>query len=116
MFAVIYQGYTKPGTEEEYKTAWRLVATYFVKLRGALGSSLHQREDGLWVVYSRWPDRATRDASWPGENAPSTELPHAVRQAVVTIQQCLDKERDEKAGIVRETCLNVVDDLLLSKT
>lgn len=115
MFAVIYQGYLKPGKEADYKTAWRVVASYFIERRGALGSCLHQTEDGLWVAYSRWPDKATRDASWPGEDAPSSELPDEVRKAIVTIQGCLDKERDEKLGIVRETCLNIVDDLIFNK-
>lgn len=63
MFAVIYRAYMKPGLEMEYQQAWRKVATYFVEHRGALGSCLHQAEDGMWLAYSRWPDQATRDAS-----------------------------------------------------
>ena len=71
MFAVIYRGYLKSECDDKYKKAWRTVASYFVEYRGALGSCLHKTIDGMWVAYSRWPDKATRDASWPGENAPA---------------------------------------------
>ena len=27
-------------------------------IRGALGSRLHQSEDGYWVAYAQWPSRA----------------------------------------------------------
>ena len=72
MFAVIYQGYVKPGCESQYKKAWHDVAKYFVEKRGAIGSCLHCTSEGLWLAYSRWPDKKTRDASWPGEDAPSS--------------------------------------------
>jgi len=88
MFAVIYQGYLKPGREDEYQEAWSKVAKYFIEYRGAIGSCLHKTSDGLWVAYSRWPDKKTRDNSWPGENAPSEELPLEIRNAVLTIKDC----------------------------
>lgn len=47
----------------------------------------------LWVAYSRWPDKKTRDNAWPGENAPSEELPLEIRNAVLTIKDCLDPGR-----------------------
>lgn len=62
------------------------------------------------MAYSRWPDKRTRDAAWPGEEAPSDELPFSIRQAVVVIQDCLDQERK-----FPEICMEVVDDLLLLK-
>jgi hypothetical protein len=107
MFAVIYQGYTKSDRESEYREAWNSVARYFVEQRGAIGSCLHRTSDGLWLAYSRWPDKKTRDASWPGENAPSTELPLEIRKAVLTIKDCLDQERT-----LPEICMEVIDDLL----
>lgn len=109
-FAVIYRTYLKPGMEEAYKTAWEKIATYFVEKRGAIGSCLHQASDGMWVAYSRWPDSKTRDASWPGSNAPSDELPLEIRQAIVDIRECLDLERK-----LPDICLDVVNDLLLSE-
>jgi hypothetical protein len=108
MFAVIYQGYLKLGTESEYRKAWKIVSQYFVEKRGAVGSCLHRTTDGLWVAYSRWPDKKTRDASWPGEKAPSSELPEEIRQAVLTIKNCLDETRK-----IPDLCLDVVEDLLI---
>jgi hypothetical protein len=109
MFAAIYQGYLNPGCEKEYQKLWKIIATYFVEKRGALGSCLHKNAEGLWVAYSRWPDQATRDASWPGENAPSEELPDEVRQAILGIKACMDQDRK-----IPDLSLNVVEDLLLS--
>lgn len=107
MFAVIYQGYLKPDTETFYQQAWHIVATYFKSHRGALGSCLHKTSDGMWVAYSRWPDRATRDASWPGENAPDSELPEEVKKAIRMIQESLDPKRK-----IPDITMDVVSDLL----
>ncbi len=109
MFAVIYQGYIKSGREFEYQEAWGKVARYFIEQRGALGSCLHRTSDGLWVAYSRWPDKKTRDNSWPGENAPSTELPLEIRNAVLIIKDCLDPDRK-----IQDLCMEVVEDLFLT--
>jgi tRNA(Arg) A34 adenosine deaminase TadA len=109
MFVVIYQGYLKPDRENEYQEAWNKVAQYFINYRGAIGSCLHKTTDGLWVAYSRWPDKKTRDNSWPGENAPSEELPLEIRKAVLTIKDCLDSDRK-----IPDLCMEVVNDLLLS--
>lgn len=106
MFAVIYQGYLKPDREPDYLAAWRKIANYFVEHRGALGSALHQAEDGRWVAYSRWPDRAMRDASWPGDQAPSHELPPDIREAILTIKECLDTTRP-----IPDLCMELIDDL-----
>ncbi len=111
MFAVIYQGYVKSGREHEYQEAWNKVARYFIEQRGAIGSCLHRTADGLWVAYSRWPDKHTRDNSWPGENAPATELPLEVREAIITLKECLDTEQK-----VSDLCMEVINDKLLSST
>ena len=108
MFAVIYQGYVKAGCEAEYKKLWHKVACYFIERRGAIGSCLHQTEEGLWLAYSRWPDKATRDASWPGDNAPSDELPDDIKSSIVAIKGCLDQERK-----LPEICMEVIEDLLI---
>jgi hypothetical protein len=107
MFAVLYQGYVKVGQESEYKKAWTTVAQYFIEKRGAIGSCLHRTHDGLWIAYSRWPDKATRDASWPSKDDPSEELPYEIRKAILTIKDCLDEERK-----LPDICMEVVDDLL----
>lgn len=105
MFAVIYQGYLKPGRESEYREAWNRVASYFIEKRGAIGSCLHRTSDGLWVAYSRWPDKKTRDSSWSSENE-VTGLPAEILQAVATLKDCLEQK-------VPDICMEVVDDLLL---
>lgn len=109
MFAIIYQGYAKPNREKEYQQLWHKIATYFVQNRGALGSCLHKTGEGLWLAYSRWPDKKTRDASWPGEDAPSEELPDDIRQAVIRIKDCIDQEQK-----LPEINMEVIDDLLMS--
>ena len=108
-FAVIYRSYIKSGCEAKYQKNWHIIARYFVENCGAIGSCLHQAEDGMWLAYSRWPDKATRDVAWPGDNDPSEKLPAEVRSAILTIKECKDKSRD-----LPEICLNVVDDLLLN--
>lgn len=106
--AVIYRGYLKPGKEIEYLNAWQIVAKYFVAHRGATGTCLHRTSDEMWIAYSRWPDQKTRDASWPGENAPSDILPYEIREAIITIKNCLDPDRK-----LPDICMEVVYDLLL---
>lgn len=110
MFAVIYQGYIKPGRESAYREAWNTVARYFVEKRGAIGSCLHRTPDGIWLAYSRWPDEKTRNASWPGKDGPSGELPDEICKAILTIKDCLDEERK-----LPDICMEVVDDQLLKK-
>jgi len=109
MFAVIYQAYIYPKREIEYQEAWHKVADYFVKSRGSIGSCLHRGEGGLWIAYSRWPDKATRDASWPGHNTPSSEMPEDIKKAITTIQECIVHDRK-----IPEICVDVIDDLLLN--
>ena len=50
----------------------------------------------------------TSFADWIGENAPSEELPLEVREAVLTIKDCLDSDRK-----LPDICMEVVNDLLL---
>lgn len=111
MFAVIYRGYLKVGREAEYRQAWSIVARYFVEQCGALGSSLHRADDGLWVAYSRWPDKKTRDAAWPSaDTPPSTALPSLIREAILTIKDCNDQDRR-----LPDICMEVVEDLLTTR-
>lgn len=104
MFAVIYQGYVKPGREAEYEELWHAIADYFKRYRGALGSCLHRAEDGRYIAYSRWPDKATRDVSWSED----VMLPENMQQVVKAFKDCLDEERK-----IPELCMEVKDDLLI---
>jgi len=108
MFAVIYQAYIKTGREGEYQQCWHKVALYFKEKCGAIGSCLHRTDDGLWISYSRWPNKATRDKAWPGDNAPSDELPEDIRESIKIIQDCLDTTKK-----FPEICMEIIDDQLL---
>jgi hypothetical protein len=108
MFAVIYRGFVKPGFEAEYQKIWHQIAQYFIQHCGAIGSCLHQTEDGMWLAYSRWPNKATRDAAWPGENAASEKsFPDEIQKAIVMLKNYLDLDRK-----LPEICMTVMDDLL----
>ncbi len=111
MFAVIYRFKLKPHQEEIYQAYWHKIATYFMTKRGAIGSCLHKGKDNLWVAYSRWPDKATRDASWPGDDAPNAELPQDIRETIKHMQDI--KKDNEDLETYDEICLDVVEDLLL---
>lgn len=108
MFAVIYRGFVKPECEAEYQKLWHHIAEYFIQHCGAIGSCLHQAEDGMWLAYSRWPDKATRNAAWPGENTESKRsFPDDIQKAIIMLKEYLDPDRK-----LPEICMTVMDDLL----
>ena len=111
MFAVIYKAYVHRGVEEQYKKLWRQIAGYFIDHWGALGSCLHKTAQGEWIAYSRWPDKATRDASWPpeGEELPEVLSPE-IRTIILALKKCIDKDRS-----FQEIGMEVMDDLLFKK-
>lgn len=113
MFAVIYRFQLKPHQEASYKQDWLKIVNHFMEKCGAIGSCLHKGPDGLWVAYSRWPDKATRDASWPGDNAPAAELPEDIRLAINNMQAIKTANIDLEQ--YDEICLDVVEDLLLQR-
>lgn len=108
MFAVIYRINVLADREQNYQKLWHKLATYFVNERGAIGSCLHKSYQGYWVAYSRWPDRATRDASWPGDDAPSDELPDEIKKVMQEMKSCVDESNK-----MPEITMDVVDDLLV---
>ncbi|WP_420421004.1 antibiotic biosynthesis monooxygenase family protein [Simkania sp.] len=109
MFAVIYRGVVKREKEAAFRKAWNTVATFFVENRGALGSSLHRAEEGMWVAYSRWPDQATRDASWPKDDEEvNATFPMHVKEAVLELKTCFE---DEKPQI----CMELMDEVVKGK-
>lgn len=114
MFAVIYRFKLKAHQEEEYIKHWNKIASYFIEKRGAIGSCLHKGGDNLWVAYSRWPDKATRDAAWPGDNVPNQELPQEIKETINKMQAIKESNQDLKQ--YEEICLDVVDDLLLNNS
>ncbi|MEN8236762.1 MAG: hypothetical protein ABFQ95_04375 [Pseudomonadota bacterium] len=107
-FAVIYQGFIKEGSEDTYKACWNKIAQYFIASRGAIGSCLHKVEDGSWLAYSRWPDKETRDQSWPGEDEIAQSLPDEIVEAIKGLKACIDHSKP-----FTETCMQLVEDYLV---
>lgn len=70
-FAVLYQWQVKPGKVKQFVTAWGDLMDALKVERGALGARLHRTEQGTWMAYAQWPDRAcyervgTLDAVFP---------------------------------------------------
>jgi DNA-binding cell septation regulator SpoVG len=92
MFAVIYRAYLKTDKENQYQEYWKTIASYFVNERGALGSTLHKTAEGMWVAYSKWPDKRTRDASWPSnKNSINKEFPLEIQEAILGLKQMLGR-------------------------
>ena len=110
MFAVIYRSYIKPELENEYQKLWHQVASYFIQQRGTIASCLHKTEEGIWLAYSRWPDKATRDASWSSDHIVN-DLPDIIKEAITKMKNCGVKDHK-----LPEICMEVVDDLLLTQS
>ena len=93
MFSVIYRSWVLPDKEDEYKRLWQQLATYFISEHGALGASLDKTCEGYYLAYSRWPDQATRAASWPGDKDPFESLPTNIAQIITEMRSYIDKSR-----------------------
>lgn len=108
MFAVIYRGFVDPDNEKDYQHCWHIVADYFIKQCGAIGSCLHKTDEGYWLAYSRWPDKAARDAAWPSDDAPSSEkFPDKIATAIIKLKKYIDESR-----AFPEITMAIMDDLL----
>jgi len=76
-FAVIYRWRLAPGTEAAFCDAWAEVTLAIGRDRGGLGSRLHRGDDGIWLAYAQWPDRASWEAARalpPAESAASAAM------------------------------------------
>lgn len=107
MVAVIYRGRIPSEHEAEYRELWQRIAAYFITHRGALGSRLHRTADGEFLAYSCWPDKATRDASWPGDDAPNDLLPDEIKATIVRLKSLASEPFEETIMEVLEDKLGV---------
>ncbi len=89
MLAVVYRSRLIQGKEDCYQTCWRHISSYLAKHRGALGSCLHKDAEGYWVIYSRWPDRETKECSWPSEG--EKKLPEEVLKWAELMKSCVEE-------------------------
>lgn len=108
MFAVIYRGYIYPNQEKKYIENWKIVANYFKKERGALGSSLHRASSGEFIAYSRWPDQKTRDLSWGDSDIVINEQ---VDKSIQIIKSCIDLSKPYD-----EITMEVLEDLISTRS
>lgn len=58
-FCVLYRFRVREGAEDDFIQAWAQLTRGIREQRGGLGSRLHRDEDGTFVAYAQWPDRAT---------------------------------------------------------
>lgn len=83
-FTVIYRWRLHPGQEALFREHWARNSQEFIRRCGALGSRLHQADDGTWVAYAQWPDRET----WAASPSPQTWDPEgAARMAAVVAER-----------------------------
>ena len=75
MFIVIYQWKLKPGSDAEFRDAWRRATQAFYEKRGSLGSQLMQSKDGTYHAVARWPERE----QWINRSQPEAADPQAMR-------------------------------------
>jgi len=93
MFAVIYRIDIKVGFEDEYAKYWKKVASYFVENRGAISSTLHKSENGSWLIYSKWPSKNVKEASWPQQQEFfQPDFPEDICSAIQAMKNCLTEE------------------------
>jgi len=96
MFVVVYRWKVKPGGEDQFREGWREMTQSIYETFGSRGSRLHRAEDGTWVAYAQWPDRATRERAL----------------AAPTANEAAGRKMQANAEFLAEECLEVADDLL----
>lgn len=80
MHAIVYRWRVKDGSEDAFTRAWAQLTDTIRGRCGSFGSRLHRAEDGSWVAYAVWPDRATWEACTPDDPAAATAMREAVEE------------------------------------
>ena len=75
MFAVIYRWRVIPGLEAQFEQGWRAGTQRIAAEFGGLGSRLHRSDDGAFIAYAQWPDKA----AW--EKAMQARMRHSDEEA-----------------------------------
>lgn len=67
-FVVIYRWRLHPDKEQQFVEVWSRNTPLIIERCGGQGSRLHKGEDGIWLAYAQWPDKATWQASYSVPN------------------------------------------------
>ncbi len=59
MFVVMFEFVVKPGCEDAFLQHWPKTTQGIYLFCGSLGSRLHRNENGEFIAYAQWPDKAT---------------------------------------------------------
>jgi len=66
MYCIVYRftlSQPSPETSAQFIKTWSGITDYFKRECGALGSRLHQNDDGSFFAYAQWPSKAVSEAS-----------------------------------------------------
>ncbi len=63
-FVVIYRWRLHADKEKQFQEIWSRNTPLIIERCGGLGSRLHKAEDGTWLAYAQWPDKATWERSY----------------------------------------------------
>ncbi len=63
-FVVIYRWKIHADKEQLFQEIWCRNTPQIIQRCGGLGSRLHKADDGTWLAYAQWPDKATWEKSY----------------------------------------------------
>jgi quinol monooxygenase YgiN len=89
MLIVVYRWRIRAGHEAQFREGWRAMTASIAATRGGLGSRLHRAQDGTWVAYAQWPDRAAYAAGHAAASANAAAaalMAHAIAEHLATEQ------------------------------
>ncbi len=84
MFVMIYLWTVKAGAKKQFVQDWTAQTEHLKKDFGMSGSRLHFAENGLWVAYTEWKDKASY------EKAGLTELEKTLRQRLMDSTESIE--------------------------
>lgn len=91
LFAVVYRWKVEAGYEEAFEQEWHEGTVAIREKYASFGSKLHMAEDGTYVAYALWPNKAGWEQMM--EDSKNVVRPHRV-------------------PVAEPLCLTVIDDLL----
>jgi len=101
-FTVMYSFKVHEGKAEDFIIAWTEMTKLIYAFEGSYGSRLHKVNDGLFIGYAQWPNKAT----WKNSG---NKLPDAAVEFRRKLRECC-------LEIKTEYELESVVDLLYDKT